>query len=224
MCVGTFAICSSVFVHKSVFPFYECHDCPLASPAVCRSSTPTCREWAASTTGCPSPCPPWTCSALESRCSTKPKRNSTSSCSSTTSAAGECRRLREGSKLMQVDLSTRLILILSWLRVNTCQEAINGSLPSSFFSVCLVMMVLSPDVTLGTGNLGKNLKLIKCSGSLFKVQVRNSLNSRGVRCKEFFLWFKRFVCVFMCAAMTTSSRVMNFSLRHFSTLNGNVHK
>lgn len=125
---------------KSAFVFTSVMTAPSSS-AVCRSSTPTCREWAASTMGCPSPCPPWTCSALESRCSTKPKRNSTSSCSSTTSAVGECRRLREGLKLTQVDLSTRLILSLSWLHVNTCQEAINGSLPSSF-SVCLVMMVL----------------------------------------------------------------------------------
>lgn len=94
-------------------------------PAVRRSSTPTCRAWAASTTGCPSPCPPWTCSALENRCSTKPKRNSTSSSSSTTSAAGECRRRRRRCylwgwfKLMQA--STRVNL-------STCPSADHYSL------------------------------------------------------------------------------------------------
>ncbi len=88
---------------------------------MCRSSTPTCRVWDASTTGCPSPCPPWTCSALESRCSTKPKRNSTSSSSSTTSAAGECRYLWERFKVSNSSISGLLLLLLFLLllRLNT---------------------------------------------------------------------------------------------------------
>lgn len=87
----------------------------LFPPTLCRSSTPTCHVWAASTTGCPSLCPPWTCSALENRCSTKPKRSSTSSSSSTTSAAGEGLYLQEWFTLTQVSTRVNLsVCLVSW--------------------------------------------------------------------------------------------------------------
>lgn len=146
-CVVAYTVRSSEPVRKKCVCLHEgeCLNRPVAPPppAVCRSSTPTCREWAASTTGCPSPCPPWTCSASESRCNTKPKRNSTSSSSSTTSAAGECRGKQRRRRFLQRlthPLVWSLFFFLLLLPDISCQETANSSFeiftraPIMFFS------------------------------------------------------------------------------------------
>ena len=63
------------------------HPEPISSPH--RSEIARRRGRGVTTAGRPCPCPLWTSSGSESRCSTGPTRSSTSSTSSTTSAAGK---------------------------------------------------------------------------------------------------------------------------------------